>query len=330
MFEEFKGRRVLFISTKNSDYIRNRQELKLLSESAGSVKCVMSGGKTYFSRLLRVWTKLPFISYKSYDVVFAGFAPQLYLPFLYKRIKKSGAYIIVDFFISLYDTFCYDRKTFKPGSAAGRFLLRLDKRTLEVADRIICDTKAQAEFFVSELGADKGKTVVLYLKADREIYNPRKYYASYVPDSVAEKKEVLYFGTGLPLQGTDTVIEAMNSLVPCGEYQCVFIGTVKKDMRKRMDKRIEYIKWLPQNKLAERIVHADICLAGHFNADIDKAKRTIPGKAFIYEAMGKPMILGDNGANREYFKETERVLFVPMGDPRALAERISFFAKTDS
>ena len=67
-----------------------------------------------------------------------------------------------------------------------------------------------------------------------------------------------------------------------------------------------------------------MCLAGHFCADIDKAKRTIPGKAYIYQAMKKPMVLGDNSANRELFSDGEKgVYFVRMGDGSALAEAIT-------
>lgn len=67
---------------------------------------------------------------------------------------------------------------------------------------------------------------------------------------------------------------------------------------------------------------SDLCLAGHFNADIDKAKRTIPGKAFIYEVMGKTMILGESPANREYFTEDQRHLFVPMSDADAIVSAV--------
>ena len=53
-----------------------------------------------------------------------------------------------------------------------------------------------------------------------------------------------------------------------------------------------------------------------------KAKRTIPGKAYIYEAMGKKMILGDNSATRELYHEDELRYFVKMGDSKALADKI--------
>ena len=54
-----------------------------------------------------------------------------------------------------------------------------------------------------------------------------------------------------------------------------------------------------------------------------KAKRTIPGKAYIYSAMNKPMILGDNEAVRELYSESdEGIYFTEMGNPQKLAELI--------
>ena len=60
-----------------------------------------------------------------------------------------------------------------------------------------------------------------------------------------------------------------------------------------------------------------------FNKEINKAKRTIPGKAYIYQAMGKPMILGENPANHELYSEKDPgITFVEMGSGRKLAEKI--------
>ena len=55
---------------------------------------------------------------------------------------------------------------------------------------------------------------------------------------------------------------------------------------------------------------------------MNKAKRTIPGKAYIYQAMGKKMILGDSPANRELFGENEKLLFVTMGCSQELQKKI--------
>ena len=75
-------------------------------------------------------------------------------------------------------------------------------------------------------------------------------------------------------------------------------------------------------ELANYIAMADLCLAGHFSGEIEKAKRTIPGKAYIYDAMKKKILLGDNSANHELFEEKDGKYFVQMGNPKALADRI--------
>ena len=70
---------------------------------------------------------------------------------------------------------------------------------------------------------------------------------------------------------------------------------------------------------------SDLCLAGHFNKDINKAKRTIPGKAYTYEAMNKKMILGDNEATHELYEEGDGThYFVEMGNAEKLAEKIIY------
>ena len=49
-------------------------------------------------------------------------------------------------------------------------------------------------------------------------------------------------------------------------------------------------------------------------------------KAYIYRAMEKAMILGDTPANHELFEADERTAFVPLGDAKALAEKIKTFS----
>ena len=109
------------------------------------------------------------------------------------------------------------------------------------------------------------------------------------------------------------------------EFYFFFIGPIadeKLTALRPIADNITYIDWLSQEELADYIALSDLCLAGHFNASIKKACRTIPGKAYIYSAMGKAMILGDNAANHEIFEEDDRVSFVEMGNERALANEI--------
>ena len=314
-----RGKRVLFITTKNVDYIRNSQEIDLLREQAVMMDVLASGQKSYPLRMLSIYIRLLFCRMQKYDVVFIGFAPQLVVPLFFWKFQKQQ--VIIDFFISVYDTFVNDRKKVKSSSVLARLMHWLDQKTVEKAELIIADTRAHAKYFSEEFGAQEKKLNVLYLNADRRIYYPRQVIR---PEQWKGKFLVLYFGSVLPLQGVDVVMEAAGKLEDLSDrIRVVVIGPVSKRYAKVERSYIDYIDWLAQEQLAEAIAAADLCLAGHFNGEIAKARRTIPGKAYIYEAMGKSMILGDSEANHERYQEGQPgIYFVPMGDSEALAEKI--------
>lgn len=311
LIQMITGQKVLFITTKNLDYIRNSQEIALLEKHAASVTVIGSFSSSYPMRLFTVWLRLLFSSFRPYTVVFAGFSPQLIVPFFSWKIGKCV--LIEDFFISLYDTLVCDRQKFKAEGLVGRFLHRLDTVTIRRADLVISDTRAHGSYFSDEFGKSADAIEPLYLEADTSIYYPR-------PAKPHDGFHVLYFGSVLPLQGLQIILDAIDLLKDHKELVFTVVGPLSDSMRKPEGENIRYINWLPQDKLAEAIAQADLCLAGHFHPTIQKAQRTIPGKAYIYQAMEKPMILGDNPATRELEgRWTVPVFYVPMGDSRALA-----------
>lgn len=316
--ESVRGKKVLFITTKNIDYIRNTQEIRILEEYAASVDKIFSSQKSYVKRILAVWKAVLTYRMSDAEVVFVGFSPQLLLPFfLLGKFRKKM--VIIDFFISVYDTFVNDRKKFRKKGLLAGFSHWLDSYVINVADSVIVDTNADKEYFQTEFGGNRDKFETLYLEADKTVYYPRKQNKQ---EHLKDKFVVLYFGSILPLQGVDIVLEAVRLLK--GEERIYFqiIGPIPKEYDKPVQDNVEYTNWLSQEKLAEAIASSDLCLAGHFCAEIDKAQRTIAGKTYIYAAMHKAMILGDNRANRELFEESETIRFVKMGDAVALSETI--------
>lgn len=314
LIQMITGQNVLFITTKNLDYIRNSQEIALLEKHAASVTVIGSFSSSYPARLLTVWFRLLFSPFCSYTVVFAGFSPQLTVPFFSWKIGKR--ILIEDFFISLYDTLVCDRQKFRAGSLVGRFFHWLDTVTIRRADLVISDTRAHGSYFSDEFGKETASIEPLYLEADTSIYYPR-------PAKPHDGFHVLYFASVLPLQGLQVILDAIDLLKGNKELIFTVVGPLSDSMKRPEGENIHYINWLPQDKLAEEIAQADLCLAGHFHPTIQKAQRTIPGKAYIYQTMGKPMILGDNPATRELEgKWTVPVFYVPMGDSLALADCI--------
>ncbi len=323
---KLQGKNVVFITVKNRDYIRVSQIERLLGEYAGKYSVYSSEKKNPLTRVLDLNLRIRrgAIDLSEADVVVLGFLPQLIWKSVLGKLKKRKGekpLIISDFFLSMYDTIVLDRKILADGSAFAGYLKNLDKRALLGADLILTDTKADADFFSEIYGVPPYKFETLYLEADKKLYS--------VSDKAdIRKNEALYFGTGLPLQGTEVVLDAfMKATKENPGIHCVYIGgtgKVPQDKLKavRGNPNIELIDWLSQEELSEKIAGAGVCLAGHFAPDIDKADRTIPGKAFIYEAMKKPMILGETRANCELFSEDDRHFFVPRGDAGKLAECI--------
>lgn len=321
IIEDFKtnidGKRVVFVTTRESSYIRNAQEIRLLEKDAKSLKVISSDNKKYVFRILEVYLKLLLLQNGSYDVIMLGFSPQLVLPvFVWKFRKKK---IIIDFFISIYDTFVLDRRKFTKNSIVSKIMHYVDEWTLNNAAEIVVDTKADRDFFVKEFGCDESSFFILYLEADKKIYYPREQRK---PEYLKNKFVVLYFGSILPLQGVEVILDAIRKFKDDSHYYFQMIGPIDEMYNKPIQENVEYIEWLSQQELAEYIANADLCLAGHFHGEIDKARRTIPGKAFIYEMMGKRMLLGDTDANRELFVSDEIHYFVDRNDDESLVKSI--------
>lgn len=337
----------LFVTTKNLDYIRNVQEIALLTRDNNGMPpdVIGSAAKGYLPRMAKVLFKLFTTRFSKYDEIFVGFAPQLVIPLFagrFKRYKAAGGRVTIDFFISVYDTFVNDRKKIKDRTAAARFTRWLDRKALFMADSIIVDTKAHGRYFTEEFGACADKIRVLYLEADKSVYYPRGRTTRNKesdtsqprdlrnmgrPHDSGRQKIVLYFASMLPLQGAEVVLEAARLMKDMRGIRFVIIGPVKE---KLIQDNITYIDWLSQNELSDAIAEADLCLAGHFNGSIGKASRTIPGKAYIYRAMEKPMILGDNPANREIFDESQTGIgFCKMGDAQSLKSAITSMLEKD-
>ena len=88
LISRIEGKKVLFVSTKNLDYLRNTQEIRLLKEHAKEVKVIAYPDKGYVKRLVKVYGSLMKTKIRDYDMSFIGFAPQLTLPF-FRRLRKK-------------------------------------------------------------------------------------------------------------------------------------------------------------------------------------------------------------------------------------------------
>jgi len=100
--------------------------------------------------------------------------------------------VIVDFFISFYDTLVDDRKKFKDSSIFSNLLKKLDIITIQKADIVLADTKAHKDFFASTFHYPEKNIDVVYIVADTSIYTP-------LDREKNDIFQVIYFGSILPV-----------------------------------------------------------------------------------------------------------------------------------
>jgi len=308
--------KVFFATGREPAYPRNSQLLKAMAGQY-EVLPVQTPATRLSYRLLRLGWQLGWKSYGPIQAVFIGFYGHPLVPIARWRWKGP---LIFDAFVSTYDTLCNDRKLFKPNSLFGRLALWLDRFSCRLADAVIVDTRAQADYFEKNLDVPRSKLYVLYVGCDEQLFKP-------LPVAAPSKPTVLFYGTFLPLHGLETIIRAAKTLEGQGVcFRLIGKGQEYESVRRLAAalaiKNIEFIDPVPLEELPEIIAKTTLCLGGHFGSS-EKAGRVIAGKTFQCLACEKPTIVGDNPANRELFTHSQDVWMIPMADPDALAQAVT-------
>lgn len=315
--------KVLFISGREPTYMRNAVILKALNELGMDIIECTSRSNWYLIRYLEVLF-LYFINRKGeFDLLFVGYFGQPLIPILKKLTHKP---IIFDAFLSSYDTMCFDRKKFKPSSLGASFFYWLDRYSCQCSDIVLLDTEAHIDYFVRTFGLKRDKFRRLFVGADTEIFRPTKLNIN------DENTNVLYWSTYHPLHGVEYIVLAASKLREFDDIKFEIVGNGMEYEYTRtlinklnLQKSVKLIDRIPSNTfyktIAEKISISDICLGGHFS-DVDKAKRVIAEKTFEFIAMKKPVIVGDNPANRELFYNKKNALLVEHANADALADAI--------
>jgi len=311
--------KLIFVPGQRPDYVRNSVLVKGLERNDVEViQCGVDSSR-YPTRMIR--SMLNFISAKSSeeaDAVIVGFYGQPLVP-LVRRITDLP--IIFDAFLSTYDTLCYERRTFRSDSPLCRLFYSMDKTSCMKSEVVLLDTNAHIDYFVQTFGLDRNRFVRVLVGADDEVFRPSRL------DTNSSKFVVFFHGTYRPVQGIDVVIKAAQLLVDHRDIVFRVIGRgpektrIMREVAELGLKNMEIVEWVPYDELPREIEKSNVCLGGHFST-IDKANRVIAGKTFQYLAMRRPVIVGDNPANRELFQDHKNVLMVKNGDCEDLANAV--------
>lgn len=306
---------ITFVCGREGDYPRNRSVMRAL-ERLGAVRALYPKAGRLSLNLARMSGRVIGASPRGQDLYFVGFYGQPLV--LAARARWHGP-LVFDAFLSTYDTYCQDRKVFKPESWAGRLAFWLDRRSCELADIVVLDTCAHARYFHTTFGVPEAKLRVLYAGCDEQHFRPLD-----APEP--NPPVVLFYGSFLPLHGVDVIVQAAH-LMRSEPVRFRIVGKGHSEQavchlaaQLQLD-NVEFLPPVAYDALPQLIAASTICLGGHFGSSA-KAARVIAAKTFQCMAMGKPTIVGDNPANRELFTDREDAWMVRMNDPEALAEGI--------
>jgi len=308
--------RILFACGREPDYIRNHMLLQALSRH--QVITATHASRRTVWRYANVLVRIVRALRCAPDVIILGFYAQPLMPIL--RFLTSRP-IVLDAYVSTYDTVCSDRQWFRPRSLPGRTAYVLDSLSCRWADRVLFDTRTHCYYFSSMFGLLSSKLAVIYVGCDETHFRP-------APSSNRSGAfKVFTYGSFLRLHGIEYVVRAAKRLESHQDIEFTIAGD--GPYRSRMEalahdlglQNVHFPGWISFNRLPDQIADADLCLGGHFS-DVPKASRVIPTKTFQFLAMGQPTIVGNTPANREVMTHRRDAYFCAAADPTSIAEAI--------
>jgi glycosyltransferase involved in cell wall biosynthesis len=229
--------------------------------------------------------------------------------------------IVLDAFISLYDTAVEDRALISPRHRIARLIRSLESKAYKQADIVLVDTQENAEYFVHTFGTPRERIRALPLAIDERAFSQARYPNNRRP------VRVLFVGTFVPLQGVEVIAQSAVALSSRDDIKFRIIGSgqTAPEVERILNRcsNTEWIKtWLGSDDLAHEIAEADICL-GIFGRTT-KTQRVWPLKNYLYMATGRPLITGDTVMARTLSVSHVNPAFltVPVNDSAALANAI--------
>ncbi|HLP43635.1 MAG TPA: glycosyltransferase, partial [Fibrobacteria bacterium] len=216
------------------------------------------------------------------------------VPFAKLAARLSGKRLAFDPFTSRYNTRIEDRRLHDPRSLEALLCRWQDWSSTHCADLLFFDTFEHMEYFRGRYGFS-APWAVLPVGVDEKVFRPAPPGAPPARPS-GDPFRVLFYGTYIPLQGVEHVVEAAARLAREGiEVTLVGRGQTYAEVRARAD-----AVGLPPSAFAEpvppeelgRMLHRTEIALGIFG-DTVKAASVVPNKVVQAAAAGRPLVTRD-------------------------------------
>lgn len=209
--------------------------------------------------------------------------------------------------------------------------LWLERFLYQHADRVMVNSPG----YVAHVTAGGARRVELIPNgADPDMFNPQDDGAAFrSANHLQDKFILLYAGAHGLSNDLGVLLEAAQILqagLDTSNVTVTLLGDGKEKINlqsRAADMHLANVLFLPpvpKTAMAAALAGADACLA--ILKPIDEYKTTYPNKVFDYMAAGRPVVLAIDGVIRQVVESAGCGLFVPPGDPLALANAVQALA----
>jgi len=237
------------------------------------------------------------------------------------RLLAGRRPLVFDPLVSRVDTLVGDWGLHAAHSAQARWNAWIDRLSMGLADRVLCDTWAHGRLFAG-LGVPWSKLRRVPVGAEDVFFG--------IPGRVpGEEVRLVYLGGFLPLHGVGTLIEALARLerrVGLPPFRTVLAGRGIEWERSRARAaelgltRVEFPGPVDYAHAPALFASADVVL-GAFGRG-GKSGRVVPHKVWQGLAAGRAVVSGDGEGLREWFVPGVHVESCERGEPESLASAI--------
>ena len=305
---------ICYIAGREATYSRTAIVYKALQRAGFQIIGLFPPDKRFLHYPGLVWQFL--WKKKACDLIVVGFYGQLLMLAVRLLTRKP---ILYDIYISTFDTMVFDRGKAAPKSIAARVYRAVDRLSMLWADRILLESADHITDYANKFKVPQKKFEQLFLAVDDEIIAPVR--------TVQPSGHFLvhFHGEYAPFHGVRTILEAAHLLKGKGiRFEIVGKGiTYDADMklarRYQLD-HVEFIDWIPYDRLALSMSRAHCCL-GIFG-DNPRTFRVLTNKVVEALAVARPLITVKNNPVQELVQDGVSALLIPPADPDALAEAI--------
>ena len=230
----------------------------------------------------------------------------------------SDVPVVLDLFLSAYDTAVEDRGLFAKGSLPAWLLLRLDRQACAAADLVLLDTDEHAAHVAQLTGMAKDHFASLAVSDPDAPLHPAPY-----PEPCG-RLQLLFFGTGVPLHGLSVLLAAM---AHTRAVQLTLVGgtDVDRAAAAALGDRVTLLPQFVDRQRLQQLLDAAELVAGVFSP-APKAARVVPFKVMHALAAGRPVITADTPPLRRLAGAVAPCFLVAAGDAAALAQRLDQLA----